>query len=146
MSSSSEFQFDQYQSRFSQRATANLVKALHEEASPQSKLSRLYATQENIQSFCVGVLIGEKGSSIDLLRDLVQNFHRRRKELEKIRALKILLDSNVERTARFIEGWVGYWETILYLVDDAPEFRADGTKLRRTALELKEEGYLPSYN
>jgi hypothetical protein len=39
-------------------------------------------------------------------------------EIEKEEDL--LMDSNVDKTTRFIEGWISYWETIFYLVADAP--------------------------
>lgn len=151
ISGNNGFPFDGSQVTFLRKAIVNLVEALRRETAPESTPSRLYATRENIQSFCLGLLIGEKGSTIGLLRELMRNFHTRATSIRKHNFSKhpfkrSLMDSNVDRTTRFIEGWIAYWETIFYLVSDAPRFGANGTKLRKTIKELKDQGYLPNYN
>lgn len=151
ISRNDDFPFDKSQVTFLRKAIVNLVEVLRRETAPKSTPSRLYATRENIQSFCLGLLIGEKEPTMGLLREVMQNLHRRAIRIRKHDGLgnpfkRSLMDSNVDRTTRFIEGWISYWETIFYLVDDAPRFGANGAKLRKTVKELKDEGYLPNYN
>lgn len=142
------FQFNEHQLRFLRRAIVNLVNVLHAET-PFSKPSRLYATRESVPAFCLGLLVGEKESTIELLRELIQNLHQRAIRIRKDQSFghpskRSLMDSNVDLNTRFIEGWVSYWETIFYLANDASQFGTDGAKLKRTVKELRDEGYLPS--
>jgi hypothetical protein len=167
------FHFDETQLECLTEAITNLVNVLHIETTPQSKPSRLYATRENTPSFCLALLVMKRrayaalpesskaapvfadsvsdqfDSASDLLRELMQNLHKRAirfREGDRDPFRKALLDSNVDRTTRFIEGWVSYWETISYLVNDASPFAVNGTKLKRTVKELRDDGYLPNYN
>lgn len=150
ISGNDDLQFDRTQVKRLRRAIVHLVRVLHLGTAPQSKPSRLYATRESIPAFCIGLLIGET-STLDLLREVMRNLHKRAIRIRNSdrfghSSKRSLMDSNVDRNTRFIEGWASYWETILYLVDDAPRFGADGTKLRKTAKELQVEGYLANYN
>ncbi len=145
LSTKNNYPLNAKQQSLMKSAIANLVTVLHNETTPQSKPWRLYSTRENIQSLCLGLLVGEKASTIELLNELMQNIHYRAIRIKRESQKKVLLDSNVERTTRLIEGWVSYWETITYLVNDAPDKDANGNKLKRTVTELKKEGYLPNY-
>jgi hypothetical protein len=146
------FQFNETQLKFIKKAIVNLFEVLHNETTPQSKVSRLYSTRENIQSLCLGLLVGAKETTISLLRELMQSIHARATRIRKDEDFtnptfkqKRLLDSNVDRTNKLIEGWVSYWESIFYLINDAPDFDKNGFRIKKTIKELKEEGYFPNY-
>lgn len=71
-----------------------------------------YDTRDNISSFVLAVLIGNNNQlSTEFLLENI-------KALQK-RALKeqnhSLLDSNVDRTVKRIQGWIYYWEVLLFL-------------------------------
>ena len=152
LSENNKFHFSPQRQQFIKRAITNLVFTLDQDTAPLSKPWRLYATRENIQSLCLGLLVGERQATIGWLKELMKNIHFKAIRVRNAKGKsdiperhKYLMDSNVDRAMRFIEGWVSYWETILYLKDGAPHKDVDGNKLRRTINELKDDGYLPNY-
>jgi hypothetical protein len=85
------------------------------------KPAKLYAVRENVGSLALAVLLGTGDETADrtvelLLRDALRHFHRRSRVILANRRhgndlfSQHLMDSDVDRTRRMIEGWMQFWE------------------------------------
>ena len=98
------------------RAVLNLVEKLYIESVPEISPFRLHATRENLQSLCLGLILqGENISYIPWVKELINalgkkiDIHIHKKDYPN------LMQASVERTQRIVEGWLSYWETLLFL-------------------------------
>jgi hypothetical protein len=90
-----------------------LVSALEEDCREVQIPWKLYAARENLSSFCLGLIL-EVGESYEFARQIARLFRHRARKIVKD-AADSLLDSNIDITMAFLEGYLDYWETLFYL-------------------------------
>jgi len=75
---------------------------------------RLYAARENVGSFALGLLVGGlDGAGETIVQHALSIFERRAQSDYSERGSETI-DSNLDRTRRFLEGWLLQWEAALY--------------------------------
>ena len=81
---------------------------------------RLYAARENIGSLALGLLIGMNPAAERIATYVMQLFSMRSHSAYFERS-SLTLDSNLDRTRRFLEGWLLQWEAVLCAAERASE-------------------------
>lgn len=75
---------------------------------------RFYAARENVGSFSLGLLLG-MDKQTERIADHVLSLFNVRAHSQYFARSSLTLDSNLDRTRRFLEGWLLQWETALYI-------------------------------
>lgn len=83
------------------------------EASNPAHAGRLYVARENVGSLSLGLMVGMSIVAEKVARDALGLFTRRA-EADYPERGSTTLDSNIDRTRRFLEGWLLHWEVVLH--------------------------------
>ena len=89
-------------------ALERFVAAIYVEAKDTQKPAKFYAARTNLGSLILGAILHVE-KAVALAREVAGVLHRR-----GLRA-NALWDGSAERTLAFLEGFLDYWETILFL-------------------------------
>lgn len=98
------------------KAIQMLVSDLEKDCKEVQSPWKLYAARENLSSFCLGLVL-EVEESYEFVRQIARLFRYRARRIAK-EPTDLLLDSNVDITMAFLEGYLDYWETLFYLKED----------------------------
>lgn len=99
-----------------------LAKNLLADASNPERPGRLYAARENIGGLALGLFVGMDKNVETVARHVLELFALRAKS-EFAERGSTMLDSNLDRTRRFLEGWLLQWEAVLFTLDKMPDPR-----------------------
>lgn len=95
-------------------AVRTLADNILEDAANKEYPGRLYAARENVGSFALGLLVGGlDGAGEAIVQHALSIFERRARSDYSERGSETI-DSNLDRTRRFLEGWLLQWEAALY--------------------------------